>query len=196
MKLKFKSSLFAYAFLFLPLLSLGQTNIYEAYIKSHKVGEMKVVKEINDEGIKINVDTHIEAHMLMTITVDFKSRSTHMNNMLIDASAESRANGHLKNSVQTHFSNGKYQINLDGKEKTLAQSDLLGADLYYFEVPKNGQKLYSLATGEMITVQKESDSKYYFVHDGKKESHLFDEHGLKELTINHRLYTVIFKRRD
>jgi len=196
MKLKFKSSLFVYAFLFFPLLSLGQTNIYEAYIKGHKVGEMKVVKEINDEGIKINVDTHIEAHMLMNITVDFKSSSTHMNNMLVDASAESRANGHLKNSVQTHFSNGKYQINLNGKQKTSSESDLVGADLYYFEVPEDGQTLYSLATGELITKKKESDKEYYFIHDDKKESHLFDQHGLTQLTISHKLFTVTFKRKD
>ncbi len=196
MYLKFKTSLLLSLFLLSPLLLSGQTNIYDAYIKAHKVGEMKVVRELNDEGIKVNVETHIEAHMIMKITVDFTSKSTYMNNRLVDATAKSSANGHLKNSVQTHYANGSYQINVDGDDKRLNASELVGADIYYFEIPEDGQQLYSLATGEYLTVKKVSNTEFYFIHDGKKESHLFDEKGLTELTISHKLYTVIFKRRS
>lgn len=174
----------------------GQTLIYDAFIHGHNVGQMKVTREVNDESIKISVDTHIEAHMLVTITVNFTSESTYMNNKLIIGEARSSTNGHLKSSVHTVFKNGYYEVNLDGDISRLEKDDIVGADYYYFEVPENGQELYALATGTMLNVDKDHEGVYYFEHDGKKELHTFSSGSLEELKISHRLYTVTFKRRD
>lgn len=173
----------------------GQTLIYDAFIHGHNVGQMKVTREVNDESTKISVDTHIKAHMLVTITVDFTSESTYMNNKLIVGESKSSTNGHLKSSVHTVFKNGYYEVNMDGVVSKLQENSVVGADYYYFEVPDHGQELYALATGIMLNVDKDHEGVYYFEHDGKKELHTFSNGSLEKLKISHRLYTVTFKRR-
>lgn len=168
---------------------------YDAYIRGDKVGEMKVVREVNDEATKINVDTHIEAHMIVKIVVDFKSSSTYMNNKLLIGEAETRTNGHLKSSVHTVYKDGRYTVDIDGDAKRISQGDLVGADYYYFELPQNGAKSYALATGGMLNMVRKGQNEFYFEHDDKKEVHTFKNGVLDQLEISHRLYTVTFKRR-
>jgi|GEM_PF-1004467 len=182
--------------LLLPTLTYGQTLVYDAYIRGDKVGEMKVIREINDEATKITVDTHIEAHMIVRITVDFKSSSTYMNNKLLIGEAESRTNGHLKSSVHTTLKDQHYELNKDGKISKLDGNDLVGADYYYFEVPDDGTKSYALATGGMLEMVRKDQNSFYFEHDKKKELHTFENGVLKELEISHRLYTITFKLRN
>ncbi|OEK01135.1 hypothetical protein BFP97_06260 [Roseivirga sp. 4D4] len=182
--------------LLLNTTAYGQTLIYDAYIRGDNVGEMKVIREVNDEATKITVDTHIEAHMIVKITVDFKSSSTYMNNKLLIGEAESRTNGHLKSSVHTTFKDQHYELNKDGKISKLNRNDLVGADYYYFEVPDNGTESYALATGGMLEMVRKDQNSFYFEHDKKKELHTFKNGVLQELEISHRLYTITFKLRD
>ena len=156
---------------------------------------MTVSREVNDESTKISVDTHIEAHMLVKITVDFKSESTYMNNRLIIGETETYTNGSLKSSVHTVLKNGAYEINKDGKLTKLKEDNLVGADYYYFEIPEANQTIYALATGGLLNVKKNQDNSYYFEHDGKKERHTFENGALKTLEISHKLYTVTFRRK-
>lgn len=174
----------------------SQTHVYEAFIKGHKVGEMKVVQEVNDESEKISVITHIEAHMLVKIRVDFESHSSYMDGKLIDATAISKTNGRLHSLAQTSFKDGRYGVKVDRKTKTLNQKTIYGGDLFYCEEPEGINEVYSLASGEMIRVEKAGDHTYYFVHDGKKELHKYDEGVLTELQIDHKLYTVTFKLKE
>jgi len=173
----------------------GQTLIYDAFIRGDKVGEMKVIREVNDEATKIIVDTHIEAHMLVKIEVDFKSSSTYMDNKLLLGKAETRTNGHLKSSVYTVLKDGQYNIDIDGESSKINKDELVGADYYYFEVPENGAESYALATGGILDMVKEDQNEFYFEHDDKKEIHTFKNGVLHELEISHRFYTITFKRR-
>ena len=173
----------------------SQTLIYDAYIRGDNVGEMKVVREVNDEATKINVATHIEAHMLVKIIVDFKSSSTYMDNKLLLGEAETRTNGHLKSSVHTVLKDGHYNIDIDGQTSKINKHELVGADYYYFEVPENGAESYALATGGILDMVKEDQNEFYFEHDDKKEVHTFKNGVLQELEISHRFYTITFKRR-
>jgi len=173
----------------------GQTLIYDAFIRGDKVGEMKVIREVNDEATKIIVDTHIEAHMIVKIEVDFKSSSTYMNNKLLLGKAETRTNGHLKSSVYTVLKDGQYNIDIDGESSKINKDELVGADYYYFEVPENGAESYALATGGILDMVKEDQNEFYFEHEDKKEIHTFKNGVLQQLEISHRFYTITFKRR-
>lgn len=173
----------------------GQTLIYDAFIRGDKVGEMKVIREVNDEATKIIVDTHIEAHMIVKIEVDFKSSSTYMDNKLLLGKAETRTNGHLKSSVYTVLKDGQYNIDIDGESSKINKDELVGADYYYFEVPENGAESYALATGGILDMVKKDQNEFYFEHDDKKEIHTFKNGVLHELEISHRFYTITFKRR-
>ncbi|GAB5526626.1 MAG: hypothetical protein Roseis2KO_44980 [Roseivirga sp.] len=174
----------------------AQTHVYEAFIRGNKVGEMKVVQEVNDESEKISVVTHIEAHMLVSIRVDFESHSSYMDGKLIEATAISKTNGRVHSQAQTSFKNGSYTVKVDRKTKTLAQKTIYGGDLFYCEEPTDMKEVYSLASGELLQVEKAGDHEYYFVHDGKKELHKYTDGVLSELQIDHRLYTVIFKLKE
>lgn len=195
MHLKFTVTLFFIFLIGASTSAFAQTLIYDGFIKGHKVGEMKAVREINDESIKISVNTHVEAHMIFKITVDFSSESTYMNNKLLIGEAESKTNGHSKSLIHTTLKNGYYEVNNDGKISRVNENDMVGADYYYFEIPQNGERVYALATGIMLNISKVSDTAYYFEHDGKKELHTFKDGVLEQLEISHRLYTITFKRR-
>lgn len=171
----------------------SQTYVYDVFIKGHNVGTMRVEREINDESEKIHITSHIVAHMIVKIRVDFESHSTYMNGALVEAESISKTNGHVHSKATTILKDGKYQVNIDGDLKQVNGSNLVGADLFYFEEPTNINKVYALATGQILTVVSEGNNTYYFEHDGKKELHKYDNGVLSELKLVHRLYTCIFK---
>lgn len=194
----FCQALRLFSLLFILLFSItiqskAQTHVYEAFIRGNKVGEMKVVQEVNDERETISVVTHIEAHMLVSIRVDFESRSTYMDGKLIESTASSKTNGRLHSQTETSLKNGLYVVNQGSDSKSLQKTTLYGGDLFYCEEPSDLKKVYSLTSGEFLKVEKAADHEYYFEHDGKKELHKYQNGILQELQIDHRLYTIIFK---
>jgi len=177
----------------ITLSASGQTYVYDAFIKGHNVGKMTVDREVNDESEKISVISHIKAHMLVTIRVDFESTSTYIDGTLVEAQAISKTNGHLNSKATTILKNGKYVAEVDDETKQVNGAKILGGDMFYFEEPSDIKKVYSLASGEMLDVSSASANEYYFEHDGKKELHKYSNGALSELRLEHKLYTVIFK---
>lgn len=172
----------------------SQTLVYEGFLRGNKVGELTAQREVNDENVKIYVSTDIEAHMLFTIDVFLESQSTYIDQELKESSSLSKVNGNLKSSVQTVQHEDYYQIDKDGENKKLKESSVIGADIFYFEEPKNIDEAYSLALGEMMDVEKgEEPGVYFFEQDGKKEYHRYKNGKLAELKIDHALYTITFK---
>jgi 3',5'-cyclic AMP phosphodiesterase CpdA len=173
--------------------SNAQTYLYDAFIKGHNVGLMTVDREVNDESEKISVISHIKAHMLVTIRVEFESNATYMDGALVEAEAVSKTNGHLHSKATTILKNGKYQADVDGKSKQVNGSKLIGGDMFYFEEPTSIKEVYSLASGGMLDVISDANHEYHFEHDGKKELHKYSNGVLTEMRLEHKLYTVIFK---
>lgn len=195
-----------YAFLFvctIPTLLLSnidaqaQKLTYEGFMRNKKVGELTAVREVNDENTKIHISTDIEAHMLVKIEVELKSESTYINQELVESSSISKMNGHVKSNVQTVHKNDHYQINADGDDIKISKSSMVGADIFYFEEPKNINEVYSLALGELLQVEKgEEAGVYFFEQDGKKEYHKYKNGVLAEVHIDHALYSITFKIKD
>ena len=175
---------------------LAQTMVYDAFLKGHNVGKMTVTREVNDESDKISVVSHIKAHMIVNIRVDFESHSTYMDGKLMESEASSKTNGHDHDNTHTIWKGDHYEVSLGRKTKPIAEQKLFGGDLFYFEEPANIDKVYSLTSGELLYVEQDDSNKYFFEHDGKKELHIYENGTLKELHIEHRLYTVIFKLSD
>ncbi len=157
---------------------------------------MKVEKIESAGTTTINISTHIEAHMLIKVVVDYTSTSTYANNALTKSEAKTMTNGHLKESVEIKKVGNAYSLQINGKDESIDEPSILGADLYYFEVPEDGSKLYSLATGKPLEVIKSDAYTFFFEHDGKKESHVFSNNQLSELSISHKLYTIHFKKKQ
>lgn len=196
--MRIKVQLLPFALIILALLcsqntANSQELVYEGFMNGKKVGELVAIREVNDENTKIILKTNIEAHMLVKITVELHSESMYANQSLIQASSISKVHGSVKSDVQTVKKGGFYEVQVDGDVKTVDKNSLIGADIFYFEEPKNIDSVYALATGEMMKVEKGEGSIYYFEHDGKKQYHKYSEGILHEVEISHALYTMTFK---
>ncbi len=184
--------------LFVAILTLsnnihGQRKVYEAFMKGDKVGEMAVVREVNDESDKISVVSHIEAHMIVKIRVDYESHSTYMDGKLMEAEAISKTNGHEHSITHTILKSDGYQITKGRKTHILSDLDLHGGDLFYFEEPQGINKVYALSSGSVLEVEKEGMNDYYFEEGGKKELHRYQNGELIEVHLEHKFYTIVFK---
>lgn len=171
----------------------GQRLTYEGFLKGEKVGELVAEREVNDENVKIIIRTKLDAQLIVKIKLELYSESTYINQSLFQASSTAKVNGQLKSDVQTVKYGNEYQVEVDGKKRTLAHSELLGADLFYFEEPKGIKHAYALSSGEMIEITETAKQTYYFKRNGKKEFHKYSEGVLDELEINHKLFTITFK---
>ena len=171
----------------------AQELVYEGFLRGEKVGELIASREVNDEMTKITIDTRIEAHLLVKIIVEMTSESVYRDLGLVEASSMAKANGHLKSSVITIKKDDGYEVNIDGDSNRLTTDTLVGADIFYFEEPTDLKEIYALSSGEMLKVIKDSENKYYFEHDGKRELHRYLDGVLHEVEIHHALYTLTFK---
>ncbi|NVK86165.1 MAG: hypothetical protein HWE21_17690 [Cytophagia bacterium] len=171
----------------------SQELVYEGFMRGKKVGELVATREVNDENTRITLKTNIEAHMLVKITVELHSESMYTNQSLVHASSISKVHGNVKSDVQTVKKGDFYEVQVDGDVKTVNHTSLVGADIFYFEEPKNINSVYALAMGEMLQVEKGEANVYYFEHDGKKEYHKYIDGILHEVEISHTLYTMTFK---
>ncbi len=184
----------------LSLLFLGfsvhlhaQKLTYDAYLRGNKVGKMTVVREVSDNKTSISSTTHIEAHMLFTIKVDVSSESVYQNGELIESTAVSKQNGNIHSQVEVIKKNNNYAVNIDGELKTLNKNSIVGADVLYFEEPKQIKETLALASGEELKIENEGEGNYFFIHGGKKEKHQYANGILQQVTIEHSLYTVVLK---
>lgn len=172
--------------------SAAQNYVYEAFINEQKVGEMKVVREVNDESEKISILTQINTHPLAGLQLYFKSNSSYMDGKLMDATSLTKMNGEASNS-QTTFRNGGYTISVDGKVKLLDELVLFGNDLLYFEEPRGLERVYVLALGKELTLHKEGNHSWYFEYKGKKEVYTYTAGVLVELQVDHSSYSLAFR---
>ena len=155
---------------------------------------MIVQKEVSDNKTSILSTTHIEAHLLFKLTVDIEIESIYQNGILVESTAVSKQNGHVHSKVSLYQKEDTYSLTVDGDRSELNYQELLGADLFYFEEPKQIKHAIALASGEYLTIEKDADDRYFFVHDGKKESHRYEDQVLQQVEIEHSLYTITLKR--
>lgn len=173
----------------------GQELIYEGFLNDKKVGELQVIREVNDENTKIMVSSHIEVHALVKISVELSSESMYVNQHLMQSSATTKVHGSVRTDIQMIKKAGYYHLENNGKRSRINESAILGADLLYFEEPINLKRVYALATGDELQIvrSEDDDNAYYFQHDGKKEYHKYVEGILHEIEINHTLYSITFR---
>lgn len=196
MKLKVQSSLTFSVLLLLCLvcqLIQAQELHYDAFMKGKKVGELIATREVNDENTKIIVKTKVEAHLIVKISVEVNTESFYIDQSLMQSSAITRVHNEVRSDVQMIKKSNSYVVDVDGRKKEIRATSILGADIFYFEEPKNIKTVYALATGEQLKVEKGGESIYFFERDGKKEYHKYLNGTLTEVEINHALYSITFK---
>lgn len=175
----------------------GQELVYEGFMGEEKVGELVVSREVNDENVKIIVQTNLSAHLLVKVAIDIYSESMYVDQSLMQASAISKVNHKVHSDVETIRLNNGYRINVNGKSTSVDNQALIGADIFYFEEPVNIDSIYSLTTGKMLDVVKGDKSHvYYFEDDGKAEYHEYQNGILQQVQIKHTLYSIVFKLKD
>lgn len=179
--------------LILSFSATGQKLTYEAFLKGKKIGELVVQKENSDNKTSIRSITNLEVHMLFKMKIDVETKSIYMDGVLKESEATSHQNGHLHSSVQIHQTNSGYSIDVDGDKSAITDKEIIGADELYFEEPSDISHTIALASGQYLDIQKGENGEYFFVHDGKKESHRYEKGILQQVVIEHSLYTITMK---
>ena len=184
-----------FLFLYLVAISLSagaQTREYEVFLKGKQVGQLKVVREVNDESEKITVITLIDAQALVGLTQYDESQASYMDGKLIDATSITKINGSTA-TTQTTLRKGGYTINEDGKSKRLGQLMLFGSDLLYFEEPVGLERVYILALGKELNLHKRDNRNWSFEHNGSQHVYNYTGGVLTELQIENNSYKLTFR---
>lgn len=183
---------------FLQIVSLspvnGQEKIYEAQLNGQKAGEIFALREVNDENVKIYVNTNLDGYMLFNLATEISSESMYVNQSLMQATSVSKVRDRIQSEVQTVKMKNSYSINANGDSKNLEVGQLLASDILFFEEPLNINSVYSLALGKMLDlVKSEAKGEYYFEYDGNKHIYRYLDGTLQEVEIKNRLYDLVFK---
>ena len=183
---------------FLQIVSLspvnGQEHIYEAQLNGQKAGEIFALREVNDENVKIYINTNLDGYMLFNLATEISSESMYVNQSLMQATSVSKVRDRIQSEVHTVKMKNDYSINADGDSKNLEVGQLLATDILYFEEPLNINSVYSLALGKMLDlVKSEVKGEYYFEYDGNKHIYRYLDGTLQEVEIENRLYDLVFK---
>lgn len=171
----------------------GQTRVYEAFVEGNKIGEMQVIREINDESEKITITTHLRAHLFSNESVRTESHSTYMDGKLTEATSTREINGRLQRKVTTSFFDGKLIVVRDGSEQQSKRGTVYGNDLLYCEEPGDIDEVLDLSSGDFVAVKHSEGHVYYFTQNEKMELYRYENGLLGSLEIEHKHYTVVFK---
>lgn len=133
----------------------AQTYAYHAFVKNDKVGEVKVVREVNDEAEKISIKGFYRFDSDSIMLIQFNSKSTYMDGMLKEAESTTAVNGQGETSVLIWQEDEHYVIRKSGLDMAIPilVEELFGLDLFFFEEPKTIRHAYSTFTGEKYWIQ-------------------------------------------
>jgi hypothetical protein len=171
----------------------GQVRIYEAFVEGNKVGEMQVIREVNDESEKITVTTDLDAHPFSTENVHSESHATYMDGKLMEATATRKINGRLHSKVTASFDDSGFFVVKDGEEQVIEQHTVYGIDLFYCEEPEGIEEVFDLTSGGFVAVEYSEGHVYYVIRGEKKERYRYENGLLQGFQVEHKRYSVVFK---
>ncbi len=157
----------------------SQTIVYHVYSEGVMVGEMSVVREVNDESIKIQTNTSLRLKADTSYSKELFTESIYMNNRLLIGESLTKTNGALESSIIAVLKGGVYQVDIDGNKSTIKKNDLVAMDFYYFESPVDTQKVYSLTEGKTINLLKKEKDNYISDHKNGVRHYLY-KNGILE----------------
>lgn len=171
----------------------GQSLIYEGFIKGEKVGELNVIREVNDENVKIIVHTSFRTPETADTTAIF-TESMYVDQSLMQAAAITKLNNQVLADVETIRMHKGYRHNFNGKRSELNSKTLIGTDIFYFEEPVSIDSIYSLKSGKMLDVLASEEPSVYCLKDGdEEECYAYQQGVLQQIRMSQPAYNIIFR---
>ena len=140
-----------------------------------------VIREVNDENVKIEMDFDIGLISESANQLNLNSESLYVNQILMQAFVATRSDKQ-QTSIQIIKRGLGYDIEFNGTAVLIQKSELLGDDIFFFEEPFNISSVYSIATGQLLTLEKGNKNEYFLLGLENKLRYFYQDGILKEFT--------------
>lgn len=148
-------------FLSVAGLASAQTLFYEVVRGDKKLGDMTVIRTIDNEMTTYDVESKVVFRLLFSFTVDYESTCEYKDGMLIKEYAKSDLNGSTQKKSTVWFDGDKYTLDLDGTKVELSDKKIdYSVGVVYFIEPKDQQRVFSPRFGQYLTFEKVSANQY------------------------------------
>ncbi|MCE7993629.1 MAG: hypothetical protein HEP71_16715 [Roseivirga sp.] len=174
----------------------AQSLKYDAFVDSEKIGEMTVVKEVNDEADKISVKGFYKIVRDSLINFKFESYATYMNGILMEAEAKTWFNDHKPLVTNTFGGQGdSYFLERSWIKvsEPLMKTELYGTDILYFEEPERLKNIYDLYTGGYMRIEPAKTGSYNLIFSNRTYLFQYKDGVLTEFTNAFGAYIITFK---
>ena len=166
---------------------------YEGFVKGQKVGELVVIREVNDENVKINTTANIQFEAFGKTAFEFSSESMYVNQAIMQASSISKENGQISRQIEIVKLQKNYELQINSHSTTVNEGALFGTDVFYFEAPFSIGSAIELTTGEMASIRSESISVYNFQINETEVQAKYQEDKLVQFEMVLKGVLVVFK---
>lgn len=141
-------------------LASGQTLLYEVVRGDKKIGDMTVIRKIENERITYDVESKVVFRLLFSFTVDYESTCEYKNGMLIKEYAHSTLNGSTQKKSTIWFDGEKYTLDMDGTRINIDEKIDYSIGVVYFNEPIDQQRVFSPRFGRYLTFEKVKEHQY------------------------------------
>ncbi len=138
----------------------AQTLLYEVVRGDKKIGDMTVVRKMNNESITYDVESQVIFRLLFSFTVDYESTCEYKNGMLIKEYAHSELNGSTQKKSTIWFDGEKYTLDMDGSRIELQEKIDYSIGIVYFNEPRDQQRVFSPRFGRYLTFERVNEHQY------------------------------------
>jgi hypothetical protein len=142
-------------------LASSQSLQYDVVRGDKKIGDMTVIRKIENESTIYEVESKVVFRLLFSFTVDYESTCEYKNEMLIKEYAHSELNGSTQKKSTIWFDGTSYTLDLDGSKIKLSDKKIdYSVGVVYFIEPKDQQKVFSPRFGQYLTFEKVNSNQY------------------------------------
>jgi hypothetical protein len=176
---------------FAPSNLLAQQLIWEAFVDTHKIGELVAHREVNDENVKVRIEATFNTQVPTDLHIGRLIETTYVNQILVESSASSTdyLSGN-ESAVQVVKKDEYYLVNTLKESFKLKHNELLGTDLLYFEEPERIREILSLFSGKLLMISSIGNHAYVLDEDGEQTTYLYQKGELSEITIVTKACTI------
>lgn len=174
---------------------------YDQFVKNNKVGTLTVRESQNKDRREILIHSELALSFLFKVSLEIEQASVFEKNILQSSSLKVIKNGKPYKNVLALRKNGRYLINLDGKEQWLDRPSIsfTSASLY-LAPPVQVSEVFSESFGDMNTVAPVPGNKDEYLltvtSNGYQNRYWYTGHQLVRAVIGHWLAPVTLVLRE
>ncbi len=174
---------------------------YDQFVKNNRVGILTVREFQKEDRREVHIHSVVELQFIIKVSIEIEQSSVFENNVLQSSLLKVIKNGKLHKNVAALRKDGRYLINLDGKEQWLERPSIsFTSAMLYLTPPFQTREVFSEAFGNMNSIVQVSgaDSEYLLTvtSNGNQNRYWYTGKQLVRATIDHWLAPVTLVLKD